>query len=150
MEVIKNGSVPEEDATNAPLFYGGAVSRQPIVGGGKSSYYNFSQVNFAAGAKNKFHTHTSDQILFVTKGVGIVANESEEIEISEGDTALIHQCKPQFVELGKVPVERCWCNASFPCHFPQAQAAEAPVRAELSKGGVHQGAASAEFLFGSG
>ena len=51
MEVIKNGSVPEEDATNAPLFYGGAVSRQPIVGGGKSSYYNFSQVNFAAGAK---------------------------------------------------------------------------------------------------
>ena len=89
MEVIKNGSVPEEDATTAPLFYGGAVSRQPIVGGGKSSYYNFSQVNFAAGAKNKFHTHTSDQILFVTKGVGIVANESEEIEISEGDTALI-------------------------------------------------------------
>ena len=89
MEVIKNGSVPEEDATNAPLFYGGAVSRQPIVGGGKSSYYNFSQFNFAAGAKNKFHTHTSDQILFVTKGVGIVANESEEIEISEGDTALI-------------------------------------------------------------
>ena len=77
MEVIKNGSVPEEDATTAPLFYGGAVSRQPIVGGGKSSYYNFSQVNFAAGAKNKFHTHTSDQILFVTKGMGIVANESE-------------------------------------------------------------------------
>ena len=89
MEVIKNGSIPEEDATNAPLFYGGAVSRQPIVAGGKSSYYNFSQVNFAAGAKNKFHTHASDQILFVTKGVGIVANESEEIEISEGDTALI-------------------------------------------------------------
>ena len=25
----------------------------------------------------------------MTKGVGIVANESEEIEISEGDTALI-------------------------------------------------------------
>ena len=89
MEVIKNGSVPEEDATNTPLFYGGTVSRQPIVGGGKSSYYNFSQVNFAAGAKNKFHTHTSDQILFVVKGTGIVASESEEVQISEGDTAFI-------------------------------------------------------------
>ena len=89
MEVIKHNSVPEQDATNAPLFYGGAVSRQPIVGAERSTYYNFSQVNFAAGAKNKFHTHTSDQILYVTKGTGIVANESEEIEISEGDTAFI-------------------------------------------------------------
>ncbi|MCH7800586.1 MAG: cupin domain-containing protein [Chloroflexi bacterium] len=89
MEVIKYNSVPEQDATDAPLFFGGAVSRQPIISGGKSSYYNFSQVNFAAGAKNKFHTHTSDQILYVTKGTGIVANESEEIEISEGDTAFI-------------------------------------------------------------
>jgi len=89
MEIIKNDSVAKEDATNAPLFYGGKVSRQPIVGAGKSSYYSFSQINFAAGAKNKFHTHTSDQILYVTKGVGIVANESEEIEISEGDTAFI-------------------------------------------------------------
>ena len=89
MEVVKHGSVPEEDASNAPIFYGGKVTRQPLVSGGRSQYYNFALVNFAAGAKNKFHTHTSDQILYVTKGTGIVANESEEIEISEGDTAFI-------------------------------------------------------------
>ena len=89
MEVVKNGSVPEEDATNAPLFYGGPVSRQPIVSAAKSDYFNFSQVNFYAGAKNKFHSHTSDQILFVLSGVGYVASESEQIEITEGDTAFI-------------------------------------------------------------
>ncbi len=89
MEVIKNGSVPEEDATNAPIFYGGKVSRQPIVGPDKSSYYNFSQVNFYNGAKNKFHSHTSDQVLFVTGGEGYVASESEEVRISAGDTAFI-------------------------------------------------------------
>ena len=89
MEVIKNGSVPEDDATNAPLFYGGPVSRQPLVAGGKSANFNFSLVNFYDGAKNKFHSHTSDQILFVTKGDGIVASDSEEVGISEGDTAFI-------------------------------------------------------------
>ena len=89
MEVIKNGSVPEEDATNSPIFYGGKVSRQPIVGPERSTFYNFGQINFAAGAKNKFHTHTSDQILFVTGGRGYVASESEQIEIAPGDTAFI-------------------------------------------------------------
>ena len=89
MEVIRNGSVPEQDATDAPLFYGGPVSRQPIVGPDKSKDYNFSQVNFYDGAKNKFHAHTSDQVLFVLSGVGYVASESEQIEIREGDTAFI-------------------------------------------------------------
>ena len=89
MEVIKNNSTLEQDKTNEPLFFGGTVSLQPIIGVSQSSYFNFSLVNFDAGAKNKFHTHTSDQILFVTKGTGIVANESEEKHISEGDTAFI-------------------------------------------------------------
>ena len=89
MEVIKNGSVPEEDASNAPLFYGGKVTRQPIVGGDKTKFYNFSMVNFAAGSKNKFHTHTSDQILYATDGKGYVASETEQIEMGPGDTAFI-------------------------------------------------------------
>ena len=53
VEVIKNGSVPEDDATNAPLFYGGPVSRQPLVAGGKSQNFNFSLVNFYDGAKKQ-------------------------------------------------------------------------------------------------
>ena len=89
MEVIKNGSVPEEDATNAPLFYGGPVSRQPLVGAAKSGFFNFGLVNFFDGAKNKFHSHSTDQVLFVTSGQGIVASESEEITITQGDTAFI-------------------------------------------------------------
>ncbi|MDP6072573.1 MAG: cupin domain-containing protein [SAR202 cluster bacterium] len=89
MEVIKNGSVPEEDASNAPIFYGGEVTRQPIVGGDKTESYNFGMVSFAAGAKNHFHTHTSDQILYATGGRGYVASETEQIEMEPGDTAFI-------------------------------------------------------------
>ncbi|MCL0029100.1 hypothetical protein M1N23_03020 [Dehalococcoidia bacterium] len=80
MEVIKNGLAPIEDAFNSrPIFCGGKVSLQPIVGAERSAYYDFTQVNFSAGAKNKFHTYTSDQILFVTSGKGYVASDSAKI-----------------------------------------------------------------------
>ena len=42
-----------------------------------------------SGAKNKFHAHTTDQVLFVISGEGYVASESEEVRIAEGDTAFI-------------------------------------------------------------
>ena len=89
MDVVRKDDVTPDDASNAPLFYGGKVTRQPLVGSPKTDQYNFSLVSFYGGAKNHFHTHTSDQILFATHGVGIVANESEEVEMNAGDTALI-------------------------------------------------------------
>ena len=89
MDVVRKDDVTPDDASNAPLFYGGKVTRQPLVGSPKTDQYNFSIVSFYDGAKNHFHTHTSDQILFATHGVGIVANESQEIEMAAGDTAFI-------------------------------------------------------------
>ena len=89
MKVIRKGENPEQDRSDAPIFFGGKVTSQAIVGGDDSKDFSFGIVSFVAGARNKFHTHTSDQILFVTKGKGIVASESEEVEISEGDTAFI-------------------------------------------------------------
>ena len=89
MRVIRQKDALHEDATNAPLFYGGKVTRVPIVGGDTSTNFNFAIVEFEAGAKNKFHSHTSDQILFGTSGTGIVADEHEEIVMNAGDTAHI-------------------------------------------------------------
>ena len=89
MHVVKKDQNPAEDRTNAPIFYGGKVEGRAIVGGDDSTYFNFNQVSFAAGAKNKFHAHTSDQILFGLSGKGYVTSESEQIEMSEGDTAII-------------------------------------------------------------
>ena len=89
MDVVRKDDVTPDDASNAPLFYGGKVTRQPLVGSPTTDQYNFSLVSFYGGAKNHFHTHTRDQILFATHGVGIVANESEEIEMNAGDTAFI-------------------------------------------------------------
>ena len=46
MKIIKNDSLNKEDMTNKPLFYGGQVSREEIVGNETSSYFNFSLVHF--------------------------------------------------------------------------------------------------------
>ena len=89
MEIVRQDQVPEEEATNNPIFFGGRVYRQPLVGPGTSGYFNFNVVGFAAGARNKVHTHTSDQILYVTKGRGLVGTETETFEVEQGDTAFI-------------------------------------------------------------
>ena len=89
MYVTRQSDVNPEEAGDAPLFYGGRVTRQPLVGRTDQEDYNFGIVSFYDGAKNHFHTPTSDQILFATKGLGIVASEEGEIEMEVGDTAFI-------------------------------------------------------------
>ena len=89
MKIIRKDDPPKEDRTNAPIFFGGRVTGQAIVGKDMNEYFNFSIVSFEAGARNKFHAHTSDQVLYVTEGSGIVASESEEVRVGKGDTAWI-------------------------------------------------------------
>ena len=89
MNIVRKSEVATQDATDSPIFEGGRVGRRPLVGGDASTYFNFFIVEFAAGARNKMHTHTSDQILYVTKGRGLVGTEEETFEVEEGDTAFI-------------------------------------------------------------
>lgn len=87
MKVVK---VSEQDKLPAvsPLFTG-AVSRQELIDQSESQNFTFSVINFSAGSRNKFHQHTSDQILIVTDGTGVVATESEERTVNAGDVVLI-------------------------------------------------------------
>ena len=87
MRVVRVAEVPEE-ANTSPLMTGGTVTRQVVVPPESAQDFNCSIVNFGRGAKNKFHAHTSDQILVITSGIGIVATETEEREVSMGD--IIH------------------------------------------------------------
>ena len=84
MIVVNTNQVAEEPATGA-LFTGGDVTRQSLVTEQMGKDFVASIVNFSTGARNKFHSHTSDQILVVTKGTGIVATEQEEIVVGVGD-----------------------------------------------------------------
>ena len=71
-----------------PIFYGGAMSRQPFVDAAISKYFRSSIVNFDAGSKNKFHAHSSDQIVLANV-TGIVADEREEHIVTLGTTIRI-------------------------------------------------------------
>ncbi|MBV9543694.1 MAG: cupin domain-containing protein [Chloroflexi bacterium] len=88
MKVVKITDL-EREPVNAPLFTGTQVFRQTIVQPDDSQNFNFSVVNFSAGSRNKFHSHTSDQILIVTEGTGIVATDDGEQTVTVGDVILI-------------------------------------------------------------
>jgi quercetin dioxygenase-like cupin family protein len=88
VKVLKPDEIPKESA-NSPLFTGGPVTRQPLLTPEMSSNFNLGVVNFSAGARNKLHTHSSDQVLFVTAGKGIIATESRQEVIGTGDVVHI-------------------------------------------------------------
>jgi quercetin dioxygenase-like cupin family protein len=87
MKVIKVDQVTRESHPG-PLFTG-PVTMQPIVGKELSEKLLIMQVNFGLGVRNKFHSHTVEQVLIVTEGKGIVATEKEEISVVPGDVIFI-------------------------------------------------------------
>ena len=91
IRIAEVAHVPIDTATPIPGWTGGEVSRtrQPLIPEGASKNFNSSVVNFGLGATTGWHTHNSDQILVITTGVGMVANESEEREVTVGDVVHI-------------------------------------------------------------
>ena len=88
MKVLKPDQIPAESA-NSPLFTGGPVTRQPLLTPEMSNNFSLNIVNFSAGARNKMHTHSSDQVLFVTAGKGIIATTTHQEVIAVGDVVHI-------------------------------------------------------------
>lgn len=88
MKVIRTEQVPKQPATSS-LFTGGPVTLQPIVTQQMRKYFGMSLVNFSKGARTKLHSHTSDQVLLVTAGTGIVATEQDELVVRVGDIIYI-------------------------------------------------------------
>ena len=89
MKVIKAADREAVDNSHRPIFEGGKVVMNPLIDTDDSESYRFNVVNFVSGARTKFHTHTCDQVLYVTSGKGFVGTRDENVEITEGDTALI-------------------------------------------------------------
>lgn len=89
MKIINIKDLKEKEG-GAPLFFGGKVSTQFALdeewGAGRISIVN---VKFAPGARNKFHTHTTGQILYITEGKGIVATVDKEFTVTPGTIIFI-------------------------------------------------------------
>ena len=86
MKVIHPSEVAEQEVVR-PLFTG-PVGQQTVVTEAESQF-NVAFIHFPEGVRNKFHTHTTDQLLIVTRGTGMVATDSEQVELSVNDIVLI-------------------------------------------------------------
>ena len=95
MRVIRISQVEEESmptVTPVPGWTGGPVARtrQPLVPSDLSENFQLQRGEFRErGLLPGFHAHTSDQILVITAGVGIVATQVEEREVAVGDVVHI-------------------------------------------------------------
>ena len=87
MKVIKVAQVVKESQVNR--LFTGPVTMQPIIGTDLSKNFLIQQVNFSKGIRNKFHSHSIEQVLIVTEGKGIVATDKEEIIVRPGDVIFI-------------------------------------------------------------
>ena len=80
---------PQGRERSANPIFKGDVDYQTVVGEDVAHDLRLSEVHFKNGAVNKWHMHSCDQILVVTAGEGIVADEAEERQVSAGDVAFI-------------------------------------------------------------
>ena len=87
MKVIQLAQVAKEPWVDE--IFTGPVTLQGIIETDLSENFLIRQVNFSKGVRNKFHSHSSEQILIVTEGEGIVATDKEEITVRPGDIIYI-------------------------------------------------------------
>ena len=88
MEKIKMIHVARERSAN-PMRLTGNITTQPIIGTDLSRRFLIKQVNFARGEKNRFHSHSIEQILVATEGKGIAITEKEGVALTPGDIVFI-------------------------------------------------------------
>lgn len=87
MRVIKLDDVKAEEAISK--MFEGKVYRQPLVDNQIAKELRVTMINFSQGARNTFHSHTSEQVLYVTEGKGIVATQTEEYVVTPGTAIYI-------------------------------------------------------------
>ncbi|HXU24629.1 MAG TPA: cupin domain-containing protein [Tepidiformaceae bacterium] len=82
MNVIRRSETSEVTANN-PIFTG-TVSMRSMVSA-DASQVGANIVHFHDGARTKRHTHTADQVLYITEGQGTVGDATGDSNVEAGD-----------------------------------------------------------------
>ena len=90
MKIVDLSRIQAQDVSKDPLFFGGKVTTQFVLGEEhEAPKFQVVMVRFAPGARNKLHTHSTEQILIVTDGKGIIATKNQEHIVTPGMIAVI-------------------------------------------------------------
>jgi quercetin dioxygenase-like cupin family protein len=95
MKVVKISGEEAKEESRA-LFIGGKVYLQMLVDKNDSEQYGSAVVTFGPGGRTRLHTHQSNQILFATKGKGIVGTDKEQHVVTPGTLVLIPANQPHW------------------------------------------------------
>lgn len=88
MNIVKAGKAPSEEMTGG--IFTGTIKMTPLINEKTGAeQLKSALVFFPKGVKNKFHHHTHEQILYITKGKGIVATTNKEYVVEPGDIIVI-------------------------------------------------------------
>jgi quercetin dioxygenase-like cupin family protein len=80
---------PQDRRTSADAIFIGEVATRAVVSDDQSRLVRAIEVHFHDGARNRMHTHTTDQVLVVTEGTAVVGTRSETHDLTTGDVAFI-------------------------------------------------------------
>ncbi len=87
MRIVKPTEPKAEEATSK--MFEGKVYRIPLIDDKIAREIRVTMITFNPGARNTFHSHTGEQVLYVTEGKGIVADEQEECIVTPGTVIYI-------------------------------------------------------------
>ena len=88
MKVMRSSHAASEEMTGG--IFTGTIRMTPLINAESGAkQLKSALVYFPAGVRNKLHSHTHEQILYVTKGKGLVATEDAEHLVGPGDMVII-------------------------------------------------------------
>lgn len=99
VEISKIDRAQASRQVNPQMFIGHAYG-QSLVDESSAPMQRVAAITFESGARNRWHTHTSEQVLVVIDGQGIIADRHGEHAITVGDVVVVG------------PGERHWHGAS--------------------------------------
>lgn len=88
MIVINSDSI-EAVETKDEIVGKGPVYRKALIDVKDTEGFGVLLVTFSPGARLNFHTHTFEQILYITEGKGIVATRQKEQIVTPGTVVYI-------------------------------------------------------------
>ena len=91
MIVVNSADVKtiETNETNDQIVGKGPVLRKELIATKDTGGFGALLVTFPPGSRLHFHTHTYEQILYVTEGKGIVATRTQEFTLTPGTIVYI-------------------------------------------------------------
>ncbi len=89
MLIVNTEGLELPESKNDVMVEKGPVFRSLLVDGRITGGYSIAIVTFSPGAKLKWHTHDSEQIIYVAEGKGILATQKDQYIVTPGMMVVI-------------------------------------------------------------